>query len=196
MGMQISVYHNGAQYDLCAGTRQGSVSIDEASIMNWQSTAKPVAAVAIALLVDRGLCSFEAPVCTYVPEFGCNGKGPITVWHLLTHTSGIPFCDLELLHRSPPAPWDEFIRVICQSKPESAAGEKAGYHPTSSWFILGEIVRRVTGRAFDRFVREDIFEPLGMEDCFIGSVPLRLDPRSQPRALHQSAGPHPLSRLC
>ena len=47
-------------------------------------------------------------------------------------------------------------------------GQRAGYHPTSAWFILGEIVRRVDGRPFARYVREAIFAPLGMHDCFIG----------------------------
>ena len=47
-------------------------------------------------------------------------------------------------------------------------GTKAGYHPTSTWTVLGEVVRRVDGRPFERYVREEIFLPLGMADCFIG----------------------------
>ena len=137
-------------------------------LMNWQSTAKPVAAIAIALLMDRGTCDLMAPVARYIPECGTKGKAAILVKHLLTHTAGIPFCDLHLLSASPLPQWDEIIATICDAPLEWSPGTKAGYHPTSAWFLLGEIVRRIDGRTFDRFIREDIFAPLAMHDCYIG----------------------------
>ena len=169
LGIQLACSHSGVSYALSVGDRARGLDMDDGTMVNWQSTAKPVAAVAIALLIDRGTCDLHAPVARYVPEFESHGKGGVTVAQLLTHTAGIPFCDLHLLGGSATPPeWREFIETICDSKLEWTPGTQAGYHPTSSWFILGEIVRRVDGRSFNRFVREAIFEPLGMVDCYIG----------------------------
>ena len=170
-GMQLAGVYRGSRFELAVGERARGVPMSADGMLNWQSTAKPVAAVAIGLLVDRGLCDVEAPVSRYVPEFAQNGKGGVSVSMLLTHTAGVPFCDLHLLAHSPPAPWATFIDTICASTLEWTPGTRAGYHPTSAWYMLGEIVRRVDGRPFDRYVRESIFEPLGMVGCYIGMSP-------------------------
>ena len=132
----------------------------------WLSSSKPVAAVAIAQLWERGLLALDDPVARHWPEFAQGGKERVTVRHLLTHTAGIRMLDTGW----PDAPWDEIVGRIAARRlePRWVPGEKAGYHLASSWFVLGELVRRLDGRPFSRYVREEVFEPLGMADSWIG----------------------------
>ncbi|HLF57638.1 MAG TPA: serine hydrolase domain-containing protein [Thermoanaerobaculia bacterium] len=134
--------------------------------MLWLSSTKPVAAVAIAQLWERGALALDDPVARHLPEFAPGGKAAITVRHLLTHTSGIRMLDTGW----PAASWDETIARICARpiEPRWVPGRKAGYHLASSWFVLGELVRRIDGRPFERYVREELFGPLGMPGCWIG----------------------------
>jgi CubicO group peptidase (beta-lactamase class C family) len=144
--------------------------------MLWLSSTKPVAAVALAQLWERGLLELDDPVARHLPEFAAQGKDRITLRHLLTHTAGIRMMDTGW----PSASWEEIVARIAASRPEPrwVPGEKAGYHLASSWFILGEVVRRVDGsrveagagdgRSFDRYVREEIFLPCGMDESWVG----------------------------
>lgn len=135
-------------------------------LMLWMSSSKPVAAVAIAQLWERGLLSLDDRVADHIPEFGARGKESITIRHLLTHTGGIRMLEVGW----PRASWEEIIAKICHGRlePRWVPGKTAGYHLTASWFILGEIVRRVDGMPFEQFIRREIFEPLSMHDSWIG----------------------------
>src|SRR5207237_9637854 len=109
----------------------------------------------------------DDPVARHIPEFGKNGKDKVTIRHVLTHTGGFPHADagVALDH-----PFDEVIKAICDAKLEEGwvPGQKAQYHPTSGWYILGELVQRVDHRPFYRYVREEIFEALKLMDCWVG----------------------------
>ena len=137
--------------------------------MNWFSAGKPVTAVAIALLWQRGLLDLDDLVTRFIPEFAQHGKERITIRHLLTHTAGFRLVDT----RWPDASWPDIVAAVCAARlePRWIPGEKAGYHALSSFFVLGEIIRRIDGRTTDRFVREEIFEPLGMHDCWMCLTP-------------------------
>jgi CubicO group peptidase (beta-lactamase class C family) len=151
--------------DLAIGESQSGVPMSPDSLNLWMSSSKPIAAVAVAQLWEQGKLELDDRVADHVPEFAHNGKDPITLRHILTHTAGF---------RTPPrsqdAPWDQIIAELCAARlePGWVPGEKAGYHPVSSWFILGEIVRRVGGLDYGAYVRRRIFEPLGMLDAWIG----------------------------
>jgi len=173
--------HSGAQlyvslagevvFDGAIGTSRPGVPLRPTDLMIWLSASKPVAAVAIAKLWERGALALEDPVARHLPEFAANGKERITIRHLLTHTAGI-----RLLQTGwPELPFDQIVAKICAMKPEPrwVAGQKAGYHHASSWFVLGALVERLSGLPFSRYVREEIFEPLGMTDSWIGMAPDR-----------------------
>jgi CubicO group peptidase (beta-lactamase class C family) len=174
-GMQVGL-HVGAQVyvavgehivaDFGHGEARPGVLMTSETLMLWMSSGKPVAAAAIMQLRERGLVELDEPVATYLPEFAANGKQEITLWHLLTHTGGFRFVDIGW----PESSWNEIIARICKARPERdwIPGEKAGYHPYTSWYVLGEIVRRADGRPFSQYVREEIFLPLGMIDSWIG----------------------------
>lgn len=132
----------------------------------WLSMTKPVAAVAVAQLWETGELGLDDPVAQHLPEFAARGKERITIRHLLTHTAGLRMLDTGW----PKLGWDEIVARICAMRPEPRwePGLQAGYHRSSSWFLLGEIIQRLSGRPFERYVRERIFEPLRMDDCWIG----------------------------
>jgi CubicO group peptidase (beta-lactamase class C family) len=166
-GAQLYVSRRGeAVADGAVGEDRPGVPLTRDHLMLWLSSTKPVGAVAIGQLWERGRLEIDDPVVCYIPEFAAHGKEGITIRHLLTHTAGIRMLDVGW----PQDSWDQIIARICARKPEPRwpPGEKAGYHTASSWFILGEIIRRIDGRTFDRYVREEIFGPLGMRDCWVG----------------------------
>jgi CubicO group peptidase (beta-lactamase class C family) len=135
-------------------------------LMLWLSSGKPITAVAIAQLWERGLLDLDDPVRRYLPEFAAAGKERVTVRHLLTHTGGFRMLEVGW----PDSSWEEIVSRICAVKlePRWVPGETAGYHMSSSWFILGELIRKLDGRSFSDFVRCEIFEPLDLGDCWIG----------------------------
>ena len=132
----------------------------------WFSSGKPIAAVAIGQLWEQNKLGLDDPVSAHIPEFAAGGKEVVTVRHLLTHTGGFRMLDTGWPEQS----WDEVIRAICAKRlePRWRPGVTAGYHRTSSWFILGELIRRIDGRRFDEYARDEIMIPLGMADSWVG----------------------------
>jgi CubicO group peptidase (beta-lactamase class C family) len=172
LGAQVYVsLHGEAQADGAAGENRPGEPLTADHLMLWLSSTKPVAAVATAQLWERGRLELDDPVARHIPEFGVHGKERITLRHLLTHTAGIRMLDVGWPDHS----WEEILARICGMRPEPrwVPGEKAGYHTASSWFVLGEVIRRLDGRPFERYVREEIFEPLGLHDSWVGMPPER-----------------------
>lgn len=154
-----------------SGGPDGERSLERDDLALWLSATKPVAAIAIAQLWERGKLDLDAPIADTIPEFDVNGKAPITTRHVLTHTGGFREADLAFIEPD----WDEAVRKVCEAPLEKdwVIGETAGYHDRSGWYVLGEIVRRIDGRHFRDYVRAEIFGPLGMDDCWVGMPPER-----------------------
>lgn len=144
----------------------GGRPLDNRALMLWLSSTKPVTAVAIGQLWEQGRLDLDDPIAVHVPEFAAGGKEAITLRHALTHTGGFRMLDVGY----PRLTWEETIAKICAARrePRWVPGAKAGYHQASSWFILGEVMRRLSGRPFERYAREEIFVPLAMTDSWIG----------------------------
>lgn len=151
---------------LVIGERQPGQAMTSDTLMIWLSSSKPITAVALGQLWERGRLDLDDPIARHVPEFAERGKDKITLRHALTHTGGFRLLNVGW----PDASWDEIIATICKSRPEPrwVPGEKAGYHLAASWFILGEVVRRIDGRSYADYVRQEIFEPCGMDDSWVG----------------------------
>jgi CubicO group peptidase (beta-lactamase class C family) len=172
IGAQVFISQAGETLaDFASGAARVEVPMTPSTIMPWRSASKPVAAVALAQLFERGELDFDDPVVRFVPEFGTHGKQGVTLRHILTHTAGFRTLDLPWAEMA----WDEILARICDLplEPGWVPGEKAGYHVATSWFLLGEVVRRVDGRFYAQYVRDEIFEPLGMHDSWIGMPPER-----------------------
>ena len=165
IGAQLYVSLNGEVLgDIAIGEARPGVLMTPETIMLWLSAGKPLVAAAIAMLWERGLLQLDDLVTQHIPEFAANGKGAITIRHILTHTAGFRGGETGW----PDHPWDEIIQrvVNLRQEPSRVPGKKAGYHLQTSWFVLAELIRRLDGRAFEQFMREEIFVPLGMNDSW------------------------------
>ena len=130
------------------------------------SGSKGLTSTCVHLLADRGEIDLNARVADYWPEFGQAGKGDITVAMVMGHRSGV-IGPRTRLHWSEAADWDRVCEHIAEAAPWWAPGTAQGYHMVTFGFILGELVRRVTGRTIGQYLRTEIAEPLGI-DVHIG----------------------------
>lgn len=179
LGAQVAVVRRGQTVaDAALGEAHPGEPLRADHILPWLSASKPIAAMAIAQLVEQGRLRLDDRVSAHLPEFAAGGKESITVRHLLTHTAGFRAADQIAQTLAP----EEMLARINATPLESGwlPGEKAGYQLFSSWFILGELLRRFTGESFAQLARERIFAPLGIEEAWIGMLPeevMALHPR-------------------
>lgn len=138
------------------------VPIETGTPVNLFSAAKAVTAMLIHKLDERGALHLDDRVSEYIPEFARHDKERITLRHVVGHRAGIPnlppdAMDLDLLSRP-----DEVIARLCELEPVSLPGRMLAYHAVSGGFILGEVVKRVTGGSLRDLVAKEIREPLGL----------------------------------
>lgn len=172
IGAQLYVSMNGRVIaDSALGQSRPGVPMTPDTLMLWMSATKPIAAVAIAQLWERGLLALDDPIAKHIPEFARQDKGAITLRHILTHTAGIRWIETGW----PTASQERIVERVCDMRIERdwIPGKKAGYSALTSWFLLGELVRRLGGRDFATYARQEIFEPLGMNDSWIAMSPKR-----------------------
>lgn len=166
-GIQIYVSQRGrVLLDDGFGEARPGIPLTRETVMLWLSAGKPLTAVAIMQLVERGLLTLETRVADVIPEFANGGKHDITLRHLLTHTGGFREAAIEWPRRH----WDESLAAICAAPLETdwVVGQTAGYHVATSWYVLGELIRRLSGRDVGDYLRAEIFEPLGMRSSWNG----------------------------
>lgn len=130
------------------------------------SGTKGLTSTCVHLLADRGEIDLDAPVAQYWPEFAQAGKQNVTVASVLGHRSGV-IAPRTRMHWSETADWDLVCRRLAAAEPWWEPGTAQGYHMVSFGFILGEVVRRVTGRTIGQYLRTEIAEPMGI-DVHIG----------------------------
>ena len=140
----------------------------ENTITNVWSTTKTVTNLAALMLADRGLLDPYAPVAKYWPEFAENGKDRIEVRHILSHTSGVsgweaPFTTEDMYDR------EAATRQLATQAPWWEPGTASGYHAQNQGHLVGELVRRLTGKTLKTFVAQEIARPLGA-DFQIGAI--------------------------
>ena len=211
LGAQVSARIGGAHHQLAIGEREVGVPMTNTTRLAWFSACKPILALAICAEWERERLDIHAPVCDMLPEFVGRGLDPerqtrkrqVTPWHLLTHTAGLRLVpgvgaggdwqtQLEAIYAAPPEPgWEP--------------GQKGGYHERTSWTLLAELYRVVSGVAradgIGRQLHEAIIAPVGAgaatyglaaqaannEDAAV-SPPLVMEEASAPR-------PHPIWRV-
>ena len=129
------------------------------TIVNVYSTTKTMTALTALLIADRGLIDFDAPVAKYWPEFAANGKEGVKVSHLMAHSSGLSGWR-EKITVEDVYDWDRACALLAAQKPFWEPGTAPGYHALSQGYLVGEVVRRVTGKSLGTVFREEIAEPL------------------------------------
>jgi CubicO group peptidase (beta-lactamase class C family) len=155
------------------------------------SAAKAVTAMVVHLLDQRNLIRLDDRVCEYIPEFGVHEKQWITIRHVLTHRAGIPNLPPEAMRLEQLKDPAGIVRILCKAEPTSRAGRQLAYHAISGGFILGEVVRRVTGKDIRSFLDEEILRPLNFRWMNYGVG--RRDVRKV--AMNYFTGPPPLPPL-
>lgn len=140
------------------------------------STSKPFVALLVHLLARRGLLDLDAPVAAYWPGYARHGKGGITVRHVLGHRAGVPLAGGNLPHDAlAMADWARSVRLAEHARPRWPAGEVPAYHILTFGFILGELVRRVTGVPPAELLASEVLAPLGLPDIRLGLPDAALD---------------------
>lgn len=135
------------------------------------SASKSVTSMMVHLLDQQNLIRLDDPVCEYIPAFASHGKQWITIRHVLTHRAGIPNLPPQVMQLERLDDLDEVMDVLCDAEPVSRAGRQLAYHAVTGGFVLGELVRRVTGRTIRQFLDDEIRRPLGFRWFSYGVAP-------------------------
>lgn len=132
------------------------------TIVNVFSTTKAVTALAAHMLVDRGLLDLDAPVARYWPEFAAAGKAAIPVRQVMSHTAGLAGVTPRLPHEAL-FDWTRMTAALAAEAPWWPPGSQSGYHALTFGYLVGELVRRLSGRTPGTFVRDEIARPLAAD---------------------------------
>ncbi len=136
------------------------------TLVNVWSTTKGLVALCVQVLVDRGQLDVDVPVATYWPEFAAAGKEELPVRYLLSHRAGLTG-PREPLAIDDLYDWDRVTGVLAATEPWWTPGEISGYHALTFGYLVGEVIRRMSGRSPGSFFAEEIADPLGL-DAHIG----------------------------
>jgi CubicO group peptidase (beta-lactamase class C family) len=189
-GQMVVLRHGWVVFDRVIGESRKAPVTPDTPFLLFSST-KPFTAACIHLLVERGLVEYDAPIASYWHEFGCKGKETATIRHTLLHQAGIP--NPWVYRQIPFWPfWGLVTRTIAAHRAQFVPGSQCVYHLLNTGFILGEVVRRVSGKMIDFYFTENISQPLGMSNSWM-RIP-RLDLKRSPllRSLHPSMKNHSL----
>jgi CubicO group peptidase (beta-lactamase class C family) len=132
------------------------------TITNVWSSTKPVTSLAALMLVDGGELDVDAPVARYWPEFAANGKQHVLVRHLMGHTSGVSGLDQPAVAEDL-YDWPKATSRMAAQAPWWEPGTASGYHALNYGHLVGELVRRISGKTLKQFVAEEIAGPLGAD---------------------------------
>lgn len=136
--------------------------VEADSLFFLASVTKPIVATAVLQLVDEGRLDLHRPIRDLVPAFRGGLRDRVTPWHVLTHTSGIPDLDLEVLRRSRPSYRALLARVLA-AEPRFEPGTRFAY-ASDGFYLLAETLRVLTGMGFQDALRARVLGPLGMTD--------------------------------
>jgi CubicO group peptidase (beta-lactamase class C family) len=169
IGAACAVYHRGRPVvDVWAGTadqERGAPWAQDTAVLVFSAT-KGMTAACVLRLVESGVLDLDRPVAAYWPEFAAEGKAAIPLAWIASHRAGVPAVDATLTLEQVLA-WDPVVAAIAAQRPEWEPGTRHGYHVRTYGWILGEIVRRVTGKTLGRLFADEIAGPLGA-DLWIG----------------------------
>ena len=139
------------------------------------SSTKPLAAACLHILWERGQLEWDDSVAKYWPGFAKHNKGGVTIRHILTHRGGFPETPPELSWDRW-QDWDYVVKCMEDIIPDYPAGQIMAYHPRNYGWVIGELVQRIDGRHIGVFLRDEILDPLGITDGYVG-LPAELEHR-------------------
>lgn len=177
-GVSIAIRHKGELIlDRAIGHAKGNAPGEKGAVKVPMTTDTPVClfsaskaitAMLVHQMASEGLIKLHHPVAEYIPEFGVKGKQYTTVGHILSHRGGIPTIKQKVPDPSVLWDWDGVIDILCNARPRKDAGTAQAYHAITGGYILGEIMRRVTGQDLKDIYRERLQKPLGAKFMTLG----------------------------
>jgi CubicO group peptidase (beta-lactamase class C family) len=180
VGASVAVFQHGEPVvDLWGGFADAArtASWERDTITNVWSITKTMTFLCALMLADRGELDLQAPVATYWPEFAEAGKEKVAIRHLLGHTAGLSGWDTPL-QAEQLADWDLCTAALAAQSPWWEPGSAPGYHAVTQGYLIGEVVRRITGESLGHWFAREVVAPLGA-DFFIG-LPESEDHRVSP----------------
>jgi CubicO group peptidase (beta-lactamase class C family) len=165
-GVQVAVYRGGEQVvDAVAGVADPASGrpVDAGTVFYNFSIVKGATATVVHMLAERGLFGYDTPVADLWPAFAAHGKGAVTVRQVLDHTAGVPGIPLDTTVEDL-CDWDRICAAVADAELWWEPGTKVGYHAYTFGYILGEVVRRTTGKPISQVLREEVSGPLGVAD--------------------------------
>jgi len=163
-GMQVAAYRNGEMVvDAVAGVADPATGrkVESGTPFYNFSICKAAASTVIHILAERGIFGYDTPLVEMWPEFGAHGKDNVTVRHVLSHTAGVPAIPLTTTMEDL-CDWDKMCAAIAASELWWEPGTKIGYHAYTFGYLVGEIVRRSTGKRISQVLLEEVSGPLGV----------------------------------
>jgi CubicO group peptidase (beta-lactamase class C family) len=169
VGASVAVYlHGEPVVDIWGGyaDQDKGTPWERDTLTNVWSTTKTMTFLCALMLADRKQLDFHAPVATYWPEFAEGGKQDVEVRHIMSHTAGLSGWE-EKLESEQLADWERCISLLAAQRPWWEPGTASGYHAVTQGYLIGEVVRRITGESIGQWFAKEVAKPLGA-DFFIG----------------------------
>lgn len=178
-GVQLAAYYEGQLIvDASAGIadRRTGQAVDGSTIFPVFSTTKGIASTVLHHVMERQGTDYDLRIAELWPEFGVHGKERATIRHALSHTTGIPHMP-EGVGLAEVVDWDRMTAETAKLVPQWPPGERMEYHAITFGWIVGEIASRLDGRPFARILKEDICDPLGIQDELFVGIPEEAEAR-------------------
>ncbi|MFG1946822.1 serine hydrolase domain-containing protein [Nonomuraea sp. NPDC048826] len=172
-GLQVAVYRRGELLaDVVAGVADAETGrpFTSGTPVYATSTGKGVTAAVVHVLAERGVLDYDTPIAELWPEFGARGKERATIRHALSHQAGVPGVPVATTPEDL-CDWDRMCAALADAEPWWEPGIRCGYHPQTFGYLLGEVVRRVTGERISRVLEEEVAGPLGVSGELFCAVP-------------------------
>jgi CubicO group peptidase (beta-lactamase class C family) len=172
-GLQVAVYRHGEQVvDAVAGVANpttGRPVTSDTPFFSY-SIGKGVASTVVHVLAERGTLDYDMRIVELWPEFGAHGKEIATVRHALSQSLGVPGLPPEVTVEDL-CDWEKMCAIIAAAEPWWEPGTRIGYHAVTFGYVVGEIIRRATGKPISRVLQEEVAGPLGIADELFFAVP-------------------------
>lgn len=168
-GAQLCIFRQGVKVvDLWTGNDPpADRPYTDRTLTVLMSASKGITATLAHILVDRGVIELDAPVARYWPEFAQNGKGNVLIRHLMTHSSGLVNFEGESgFVVEDMSDWDKCVGLLERMAPLWEPGTAYSYHALTYGFLIGEVIRRVTGKRLGEFLQDEVSKPLGIDLWF------------------------------
>jgi CubicO group peptidase (beta-lactamase class C family) len=172
-GVQVAVYRHGQlEVDVVSGLADPATDIPVTpdTLFFSASTGKAVASTVAHVLVERGVFDYDTRLVEYWPEFAAHGKESATLRHVLTHSVGVPALPRDITVEKL-CDWEWMTAMVADAEPWWTPGERVGYHAGTFGYILGEFIRRATGKRISEVLAEEVAGPLGVADELFFGVP-------------------------